>query len=286
MDSEAKTDAQNKSNLVTVKLSGKRKLDIGENDAHSGKRRRTKTDVKGNEPKLPRTKCPECNVELVKKQLKRHMNEIHSPDTPQFGCNMCEFVTKREFQLQKHKKSKHFEPMPLGRPTKRAKNERRSRSPFRVDEFKRRHTKSMKILDKVDDLMQWKEVFKSEVEEKFKVEMDSKNKHIENLTKANAAKDVEMEKLKIRLAILEQKLKCDALPSLEKIDELLVFLNLEKESTVKQIREAVKIRLLEVDPESPIDSSVTRNMSIDEREKMTIFLNQVQCALVEWKTNQ
>lgn len=65
-------------------------------------------------PKLPRDKCPMCNKEITKKQLKRHIKEIHS-EPPRFECNLCTFVTKREDQLNKHKRT-HFEPMKKGRP--------------------------------------------------------------------------------------------------------------------------------------------------------------------------
>lgn len=92
--------------------------------------------------------------------------------------------------------------------------------------------------------------------------------------------------MKIRMEILEQKLKNSNRPDLEDIDGLLVFLNLNKTATWNEIRQAVKYRIFEYDPESPINSQSAQNMSKQERDEMIIYLNQIQCALKEWKTNQ
>lgn len=107
--------------------------------------------VEEDKPIPLRCKCPICDKEVTKKQLQRHIDEMHS-DLPKFQCNLCPFETKRNHQLQMHKLALHFEPMERGRPRKRAKGERKSRSPFRIKEFKRRHEKSIKMLDKVDKL--------------------------------------------------------------------------------------------------------------------------------------
>lgn len=240
--------------------------------------------VEEDKPKLPRCKCPICDKEVTKKQLQRHIDEMHS-ELPKFQCNLCPFVTKRNHQLQMHKLALHFEPMETGRPRKRSKGERRSRSPFRIKEFKRRHEKSMKMLDKVDKLDEWKE--------QFIAKLDSKDKEIEKLTESNSkltqdniVKDVELEKLKIRVAILEQKTKKSSLPSLSDISGLLSYLNLDTNSSLKQIRDAVKLRVYETSPESPVETNVTESMNKEERENLTIYLNQMQCTLIEWKKNQ
>lgn len=142
------------------------------------------------------------------------------------------------------------------------------------------------MLNVVDGLADWKKQIKTDIDEKISAKLDSKDEEIQKLTQANAAKDVELEKMKIRLAILEQKLKSNNVPSLDNIDDLFTYINLSKSATLKQIREAIKYRLYEVSPESPIDSSVTRNMTKEERENMSVYLNQVQCTLLEWKKNQ
>lgn len=69
--------------------------------------------------KLMKIKCPECQKELAKGALKRHISEMHSEDIPTFPCSLCKFVTKRENQLNKHIRAMHLEPMRKGRPTKR-----------------------------------------------------------------------------------------------------------------------------------------------------------------------
>lgn len=127
----------------------------------------------------------------------------------------------------------------------------------------------------------------------FMAKLDSKDKEIEKLTQSNSkliqdniVKDVEVEKMKIRIAILEQKTKKNGLPSLSDITGLLSYLNLDTNSSLKQIRDAVKLRVYETSPESPIESNVTQDMNIEERENLTIYLNQMQCALIEWKKNQ
>lgn len=49
-----------------------------------------------------KTEFPECGKLIVAKILKRHINEIHSEDIKMFPCNLCDFTTKREVQLNKH----------------------------------------------------------------------------------------------------------------------------------------------------------------------------------------
>lgn len=172
------------------------------------------------------------------------------------------------------------------------KEERRSRSPFRIKEFERRHSKSMKILDstfeKVDGLPEWKEQLKIEIAQLFTAKLESKDEEINELIRANRTKEMELERLKNRVAILEHKLKNDSSkkPALDDIEGLLAYLNLNKNSTLNDIRSVIKHRIYETDPESPIESQVTHNMTIQDREDMTIYLNQVQCALVEWKKDQ
>lgn len=174
--------------------------------------------------------------------------------------------------------------MRKGRPTKRG--EKRSRSPFRVAEFNRRHSKSIKLMDEVGDLGKWKEEFKMEISQLFVGKLEEKDKQIESLKESNVKKDVELKKLKIRMEILEQKLKNTNRPDLEDIDGLFALLNLKKTASWNEIRNAIKYRLFEYDPDSPVDSQSVKDMSKEEKEDMIIYLNQIQCALKEWKTSQ
>ena len=182
-------------------------------------------DHEKDEPKLLKTKCPQCEKEISKKGLKRHINGRHT-DAPQFFCNLCDFATKRNDQLQKHIKAIHFEPMSKGRPKKNVL--KRSRSPFSIEEFNRRHSKTMRILNNVDELNDWKAQLKMEIMKQFDDKIKSKDAAINRLSQLNSLKDVEIGKLKIRVAILEQKSKSNDQPELNDISGLLNYLNLQK----------------------------------------------------------
>lgn len=214
-----------------------------------GKTGKNKKSSASETAKLPKAECDVCGKMITTKVLARHIKETHSSDSTLIHkCDMCTFETKRSDRLLDHKRRIHFEPIPPGRPTKREKCKRR-RSPFRKEEFTRRHTESIKINGAMTGKL---------------VGMKTDN-----------------EELKIRMAIVERKHKTSKIPALYNIDELLRFFGLDKSSSLNEIRDEINTKILETSPESLVSSAT--DMTDDQRDEFLSFLNQAQVVLLQWK---
>lgn len=115
-------------------------LGTTESTSRTGKRKREEVVKSGKESKrtlvkkqkcaLPKTKCPECDMMITVKGLKRHIDQQHHTEK-EWKCDFCLFTTKREEGLLDHQRRIHLEPMKMGRPKKMTKNQSEAHSAWK-----------------------------------------------------------------------------------------------------------------------------------------------------------
>lgn len=227
---------------------------------------------------LPRTKCPDCGIDISIKGLERHKRENHSKSET-FKCQFCNFTSKRQATLSDHQRRIHFEPMRQGRP-KTKERKRRCRSPFHVETFDDRHTASIKTFQKN---LEMKEVLDESV-----LKFTKNEERLTELEKASKQTGYEFSKVRARFCIIESKQKPDDLPNMQNIPGLLDYLNLTKDSTKEEIRQKINLRLMEISSESALSREIftSKNMTEEEKQQLTTFYNKASQILIKWKKHQ
>lgn len=260
--------------------------------------------------KLPRTQCPKCSKPMSQKSLIRHNREVHYEGTKKYKCDLCQYKSKREACLLDHIRRKHFEATALGRPKKGQK--RRTRSPFRVDTFNKRHQSALEFMNLsnklLDDNTQQKCKFESRFEEKLN-ELDEKNRYIEALVAkqneemgkilAFSSKEKKMLEEKVRelevndrnaatrMSILESKVSEKKVPDVTDIPSLLKYFNLPEDCNKATIRNTVNLRLMSVSPGSTLSKEIfSTGMTKEERENLVIDINSALKTLLKWQKNR
>lgn len=236
---------------------------------------------KGDQGILPLTTCQVCKISITFKSLERHLKEMHGPT---IKCDLCTFVTRREASLLDHQRRKHSDPMKMGRP-KKNQQKRRQRSPFRKESFDRHKSAidtklalklTSEVLEKVGRSLEETNEDKKKMEQRLKILEDNKRQ-----------KDIEIRKVKSRVAIIECKQKEEELPDLRNLTGLLNYFNLRKDATKEDINRTINLRLMEINPESTVSKEVfTCNMTKEKRQELSMFYNQASEMLLRWKDTQ
>lgn len=225
---------------------------------------------------LPKTTCPDCKISITVKSLERHLKEIHGPP---IKCDLCEFITRREASLLDHQRRKHSDPMKMGRP-KKNQQKRRQRSPFRKESFDRHKSAidtklalklTSEVLEKVGRNLEESNANKQKMEQRLKLLEDHKKQ-----------KDIEIRKVKSRVAIIECKQKEEELPNMRDLAGLLNYFNLRKDATKEDINRTINLRLMEINPESTVSKEVFTCITKERREELTMFYNEASGTLLRW----
>lgn len=247
--------------------------------------------------KLPKVLCPECDdgTEITVKGLARHIREKHR-NLEKLVCDLCTtkpYTAYRERSLQDHKRRIHFEPVPKGRARKNEKK-RRERSPFRMDNFNRRHKESSEILKSKAEstlIMADEERKKiDELREKLeKTESDNiKNENrLKALEEARKKTEIDTRLVKSRVAIMESKHLEFEIPEQRDVRTLLECLNLPFDCTKEDIRKTINLRLMELSSESVVSNEIFTfcTLTPEKRQQISMFLNEASQTLLKWKKN-
>lgn len=220
---------------------------------------------------LKTTTCPDCQKVITVKGLKRHRKDVHGLNLQPIHCNMCDKVFKRNAHLKDHQRRIHFEPVERGRPAKKkpqSEKKNRPRSPFRVKEFNHRHGRGIELNNTVE------------------VNINSLKTDLSRLQNELRQKSIEMDETKIRLSILEAKQSKQTKqnrPELNNVPALFEYIGLDVSASINEIRAAINIRILEVSPESMVDSAAMKHMTDEQRDDEYSFLNRASDVLIQWK---
>lgn len=251
--------------------------------------------------KMPTTNCPDCGIIVTKHGLNRHRSEQHQGDM--FKCSLCEFTAKRKLYLKEHITRIHLEPTVLGRPKKNKKSNekrKRTRSPFRVNKFEKRHKSSLTMIEKnvqkdiehSEQLKQIKEkLAETEAEkasENLKMEqrlLERLNQSYDTLAESKKKADIEFDKIRTRVTMMESKQAERQLPDVNNIPALLQYLNMKQTCTKKDIDTTINLRLMESSAESTVsdDIFVLSDMTEQKREKLVMFYNEASDKLQKWR---
>lgn len=199
--------------------------------------------------RLPTTKCPQCDLILTQKALARHQRNQHGENIPKFKCKFCTYESNRHAQVLDHEHRIHLQPSVLGRPKKNKKK-----------------TEARPVSSTVikDDLHLDLSKLAAEVREQH----------------------VNLQQTQIRLSILEKKQKKEKLPDLNDLKGLLAYFGLDETAKLDEIRDVINIRIMEVSPESLVESALNEEMDEDQRDEVVSFLNQASVILLQWKSKQ
>lgn len=236
---------------------------------------------------LPTAQCPVCDKTMTKKALGRHIQEKHEHNAEEFSCNVCKSSFKRKELLLDHQRRKHFEPVKMGRPNKNIKTPR-SRSPFRVKVFEDRHGSSIEILQMntqmVNALNENKDQLNkfAQVLEQTQSEQKKNEDRLKELEKIKMQKEIELRKVKTRITMIESKQPHTDLPDLKDIVSLLQYFNLKENCTKTEVNDTINLRLMETSTESTVSRDIFTNMTEEEKQNLTIFLNKASEVLLRY----
>lgn len=237
---------------------------------------------------LPKTQCPVCEKTIAEKALKRHMNETHREKPKEFECEACESSFTRNELLMKHMRSIHFEPVKMGRPKKNEECHRRRRSPFKKDDFENRHGSSVEMLRKNSQMVKNLDANTEQLTEFRKILEQTKNeqkKNEERLKNLEKAK-LEIRKVKTRVTMIESKQIRADLPDLKNIDSVLQYFNLTNNCTKTDVNDTINLRLMEISPESTVSREIYNNMTEEEKQDLSTFLNKASGVLLHYVKNR
>lgn len=237
---------------------------------------------------LPKTECPDCGKSITKKGLDRHRREQHQSDAEKLKCSLCPFETKRATYLMDHKRRQHLEPTVLGRPKKNKKlseKRKRTRSPFQMNKFEKRHKSALTMIEMNTQLNAQKDMENCEQLNGMQQNLaQTMTDNMKNEQRLNAL-DIEVSKFKTRVKIMESKQTEHPMPNVNNIPALLEYFNLKETCTKKDIDSTINLRLMESSPESAVscDIFVSSEMTRQKRENMLMFYNDASIELQKWR---
>lgn len=109
---------------------------------------------------------------------------------------------------------------------------------------------------------------------------------LKNLEKAKMQKELEIRKVKTRVTMIESKQIRADLPDLKNIDSVLQYFNLTNNCTMTDVNDTINLRLMEISPESTVSREIYNNMTEEEKQILSTFLNKASGVLLHYVKNR